>query len=77
MASAVGERWTLVERKNTGVPGLVARDNAPDVAIDDAAAWADERARRVFAFAALGHPSDLVAYELGLDVVEVGEILRR
>jgi hypothetical protein len=73
----VAERWTLVDHEDaTGGSRLVARDNAPDVTIEGAGRSAD-RADRVRSFAALGHSSDLVAYELGLAVEEIEAILRR
>jgi hypothetical protein len=52
----VAQRWTLIERPDaSGNVRLVARENAPDVT------------NAPEAYAALGHPPDLVAYELGLD----------
>jgi DNA-binding CsgD family transcriptional regulator len=67
----VAGRWSLVDRFDTdGRRFVVVRENAPEVADPRALS---ERERQVLAYAALGHPLKLTAYELGLSLSSVAQ----
>src|SRR5258708_29522667 len=67
----VAGRWSLLDRFDTdGRRYVVVRENAPEVADPRALS---ERERQVLAYAALGHPLKLTAYELGLSVSSVAQ----
>jgi len=67
-------RWSLVEQfDRDGRRFLIAHKNDPDVRDPRALS---PRERQVAAFAALGHPQKLVAYELGLEPPTVAGHLR-
>jgi DNA-binding NarL/FixJ family response regulator len=69
----VAGRWSLVEHFDTdGHRYLVARKNDP--ALDDPRGLS-LRERQVVAYAALGHPSKLISYELGLAPATVSKHL--
>jgi DNA-binding CsgD family transcriptional regulator len=66
----VAGRWSLVDRFDTdGRRFLVARKNDPQ--LEDPRALS-LRERQVLAYAAMGHPLKLIAYELGLSASVVG-----
>ena len=66
-------RWTLIERfESDGRRILIARPNAPDTRKHRALS---ERERKVISLAALGHPSKLIAYELGFSFSTVSRVL--
>jgi DNA-binding CsgD family transcriptional regulator len=68
-------RWSVVDTFDTdGKRYLVARRNDPAV---DGIAHLTERERQVVAFAVLGHPLKLIAYELGLSTATVSYHLSR
>jgi DNA-binding NarL/FixJ family response regulator len=68
-------RWTLIERfESDGRRILIARPNAPDIHAHRALS---ERERKVVSLAALGHPSKLIAYELGFSFSMVSRVLAR
>ena len=67
----VSGRWSLIERfESDGRRFYVARRNDPDVAEP---LVLTRRERQVVAYAAMGHPLKLIAYELGLGVSTVAE----
>jgi DNA-binding CsgD family transcriptional regulator len=67
-------RWSLVEQfDRDGRRFLIAHKNDPDVRDPRALS---PRERQVAAFAALGHPQKLIAYELGLEPPTVAGHLR-
>lgn len=68
-------RWTLVDHvERDGKRLLLARRNEPHVTEPRALAPLE---RAIFAFAALGHPNKLIAYELGVSPNTVSEYLSR
>jgi len=71
----VAARWTLVDHfAHDGQRYVVARRNEAAAPSLDALS---ERERQVVAFAMLGHPNKLIAYELGLATSTVGVLLSR
>jgi DNA-binding NarL/FixJ family response regulator len=71
----VAARWTLLEHfEHDGRRYLLARKNDPATPPFE---LLSERERQVVAFASLGHPNKLIAYELGIATSTVGVLLSR
>jgi DNA-binding CsgD family transcriptional regulator len=68
-------RWTLVDTfESDGRRYMLARENAPSTLGPEALT---ARERQVVGFAALGHSSKLIAYELGIAYSTLGVLLAR